>query len=112
MGGSGALPQACLSALPLNWAAIGRTCPIYYSPHLHTCTVVSTHTQPQLPNHKDHSHWNSVKSLGRWLQEHGVPALYGIDTRALTKKIRETGAILGKIEFPSLVRGKRKSASR
>lgn len=42
-------------------------------------------------------------SLGRWLQEHGVPALYGIDTRALTKKIRETGAILGKIEFPSVV---------
>ena len=38
------------------------------------------------------------------LQEHGVPALYGIDTRALTKKIRETGAILGKIEFPTLVR--------
>jgi carbamoyl-phosphate synthase/aspartate carbamoyltransferase len=47
----------------------------------------------------DHSHWNSVKSLGKWLQEHGVPALYGIDTRALTKKIRETGAILGKIDF-------------
>lgn len=53
---------------------------------------------------QDHSHWNSVKSLGRWLQEHNVPALYGIDTRALTKKIRETGAILGKIEFPSVVR--------
>lgn len=48
---------------------------------------------------QDHSHWNSVKSLGKWLQEHNVPALYGIDTRALTKKIRETGAILGKIEF-------------
>lgn len=47
----------------------------------------------------DHSHWNSAKSLGKWLQEHNVPALYGIDTRALTKKIRETGAILGKIDF-------------
>lgn len=48
---------------------------------------------------QDHSHWNSVKSLGRWLTEHNVPGLYGIDTRAVTKKIRETGAILGKIEF-------------
>lgn len=33
------------------------------------------------------------------LIEHNVPALYGIDTRKLTKKIRETGAILGKIQF-------------
>lgn len=30
----------------------------------------------------------------------GVPALFGIDTRRLTKKIREAGAVLGKIEFP------------
>jgi carbamoylphosphate synthase small subunit len=29
----------------------------------------------------------------------GIPALYGIDTRELTKKLREKGAILGKIEF-------------
>ena len=47
----------------------------------------------------DYSHWNAVKSLSQWLIEQGVPALYGIDTRRLTKKIRETGAILGKIEF-------------
>lgn len=46
-----------------------------------------------------HSHWNAVKSLGEWLQQHGVPALYGIDTRMLTKKIRMHGSMLGKIEF-------------
>lgn len=45
------------------------------------------------------SHWNAAKSLGNWLAENGIPALYGIDTRRLTKKIRESGAILGKIEF-------------
>jgi carbamoylphosphate synthase small subunit len=47
----------------------------------------------------DHSHWNSNSSLGAWLASQGIPALCGIDTRALTKKIREHGAMLGKIEF-------------
>ena len=45
------------------------------------------------------SHWNSEKSLGTWLKQQGVPGLYGIDTRALTKKLRERGAMLGKIVF-------------
>uniref|UniRef100_A0A8B9KKM4 carbamoyl-phosphate synthase (ammonia) n=1 Tax=Astyanax mexicanus TaxID=7994 RepID=A0A8B9KKM4_ASTMX len=45
------------------------------------------------------SHWNSVKSLGQWLQEEKVPALYGVDTRMLTKIIRDKGTVLGKIEF-------------
>eukprot|EP00602_Paraphysomonas_sp_CaronLab_P004988 CAMPEP_0185029084 /NCGR_PEP_ID=MMETSP1103-20130426/15178_1 /TAXON_ID=36769 /ORGANISM="Paraphysomonas bandaiensis, Strain Caron Lab Isolate" /LENGTH=1476 /DNA_ID=CAMNT_0027563701 /DNA_START=111 /DNA_END=4541 /DNA_ORIENTATION=- len=46
-----------------------------------------------------YSHWNAAKSLGQWLSEAGIPALYGIDTRRLTKKIRIHGSILGKIEF-------------
>jgi len=33
------------------------------------------------------------------LKENNVPALYGIDTRALTKKIRDKGVLLGKIIF-------------
>jgi len=45
------------------------------------------------------SHHKSVKSLGEWLKENGIPALYGVDTRALTKKIRMTGACLGKVVF-------------
>jgi carbamoyl-phosphate synthase small subunit len=48
---------------------------------------------------QDHNHWNSVKSLGDWLKEHKVPGLYGIDTRELTKKLREKGTMLGKIVF-------------
>ena len=40
-----------------------------------------------------------MKSLGQWLQEEEVPALYGIDTRLLTKRIREKGAELGRIDF-------------
>ncbi len=47
----------------------------------------------------DPSHWNSEKSLGDWLKEQQVPGLFGIDTRALTKKLRDCGSMLGKIEF-------------
>lgn len=46
---------------------------------------------------KDFSHFLAESSLGDWLKENGVPAIYGIDTRALTKKIREKGSMLGKI---------------
>jgi carbamoyl-phosphate synthase small subunit len=47
----------------------------------------------------EYSHWNAMKSLGDWLKESGVPGLYDIDTRALTKILREKGSMLGKIEF-------------
>ncbi|XP_014667039.1 PREDICTED: carbamoyl-phosphate synthase [ammonia], mitochondrial-like [Priapulus caudatus] len=47
----------------------------------------------------DYHHWNSTKSLSQWLQEEKVPGLYGIDTRMLTKHIRNKGNVLGKIEF-------------
>uniref|UniRef100_A0A671T8W3 Carbamoyl-phosphate synthase [ammonia], mitochondrial n=1 Tax=Sinocyclocheilus anshuiensis TaxID=1608454 RepID=A0A671T8W3_9TELE len=47
----------------------------------------------------EYSHWNSVKSLAQWLQEEKVPALFGMDTRMLTKIIRDKGTVLGKIEF-------------
>lgn len=45
----------------------------------------------------DHSHWQADRSLGDWLREEGVPGIYGIDTRALTKHLRERGSMLGKI---------------
>ncbi len=46
-----------------------------------------------------HNHWNAEKSLSQWLIEYKIPALYGIDTRALTKRLREKGTMLGKIVF-------------
>jgi carbamoyl-phosphate synthase small subunit len=46
----------------------------------------------------EHSHWTAQKSLSKWLEENGVPAMYGVDTRALTKRLREHGSILGCIE--------------
>lgn len=44
-----------------------------------------------------YSHHAAKKSLGSWLKESGVPAMTGVDTRALTKKLREHGVILGTI---------------
>lgn len=46
---------------------------------------------------ENYSHWDAKKSLGKWLKENNIPAISGIDTRALTQKIREHGTILGKI---------------
>jgi len=46
----------------------------------------------------DPSHWASQQSLGNWLAKAGVPAIFGVDTRALTKGLRERGSILGRLE--------------
>lgn len=44
-----------------------------------------------------YSHWTAKKSLGQWLDEQEVPGITGIDTRALTKKLREKGSMKGRI---------------
>ncbi|MBN2863933.1 MAG: glutamine-hydrolyzing carbamoyl-phosphate synthase small subunit [Bacteroidales bacterium] len=46
----------------------------------------------------DFSHWNASESLDEWLRRNNIPGIFGIDTRALTKRIREKGSMLGKIE--------------
>mmetsp|Transcript_5187 Transcript_5187/g.12017 ORF Transcript_5187/g.12017 Transcript_5187/m.12017 type:complete len:1582 (-) Transcript_5187:297-5042(-) len=43
------------------------------------------------------SHYQSQRTLADWLQKSGVPGIYGVDTRAVTKLIRQHGAILGKV---------------
>lgn len=45
----------------------------------------------------NHSHWQATRSLAQWLEEEKIPGIYGIDTRALTKHLRERGSMLGKI---------------
>lgn len=45
----------------------------------------------------EYSHWNAEQSLGQWLNDNKVPAIFGVDTRALTKILREYGCMLGKI---------------
>lgn len=46
----------------------------------------------------EYSHWNAKESLHDWLEKNSIPGLFGIDTRALTKRLRENGTMLGKIE--------------
>lgn len=45
------------------------------------------------------SHWNCNDTLSHWLKEEGIPALGGLDTRLLTKKIRDRGSMMAKIVF-------------
>lgn len=47
----------------------------------------------------EYSHWNAKKSLSEWLHKNKVPGILGVDTRALTKKLRTRGTQLGKIVF-------------
>src|SRR5512138_2438428 len=44
-----------------------------------------------------YSHWNAAMSLSDWLRKQNVPGIFGVDTRMLTKIIREKGAMLGRI---------------
>jgi len=46
---------------------------------------------------EDYSHHLATSSLGTWLKEQGIPAITGVDTRALTKRIREEGSMLGRL---------------
>jgi carbamoyl-phosphate synthase small subunit len=46
---------------------------------------------------REHNHWHARRSLADWLQSQNVPALTGIDTRALTKRLREKGTMPGKV---------------
>ncbi|MFB0560167.1 MAG: glutamine-hydrolyzing carbamoyl-phosphate synthase small subunit [Candidatus Lokiarchaeia archaeon] len=43
-------------------------------------------------------HWQSVRTLGDWLEDENIPGLQGIDTRMLTKKLRVHGVMLGVLE--------------
>ncbi len=41
------------------------------------------------------SHWASDKPLEQWLEEQRVPGIMGLDTRAITQKLRTRGTMLG-----------------
>ena len=46
-----------------------------------------------------YSHWNAKESLADWLKREGIPGITGIDTRQLTKVLREHGVMMGQILF-------------
>jgi carbamoyl-phosphate synthase small subunit len=51
-----------------------------------------------------YSHWNAKESLASWLKREKVPGITGIDTRRLTKVLREHGVMMGKIILEGLDR--------
>jgi carbamoyl-phosphate synthase/aspartate carbamoyltransferase len=48
----------------------------------------------------EYSHYLATSSLAEWLKEQGIAAIYGVDTRAIVQKIRDTGVLLGKLLLP------------
>ena len=63
----------------------------YESDHIHARAIVAQDYS------WEHSHWQADRSLAQWLEEEKIPGIFGIDTRALTKLLREKGSMLGKI---------------
>jgi carbamoyl-phosphate synthase small subunit len=41
------------------------------------------------------SHWQSTRTLYEFLLAYGIPGVSGIDTRALTRRLRSTGVMMG-----------------
>jgi carbamoyl-phosphate synthase small subunit len=69
----------------------GRLNRSFESERIHIAGLVVTESCGQA------SHWNSAASLDHWLRGQKVPGLCGVDTRALTQKLRTAGSMLGKL---------------
>ncbi|KAF9579927.1 Multifunctional pyrimidine synthesis protein CAD [Lunasporangiospora selenospora] len=50
-----------------------------------------------------YSHWTAVESLGEWCAREGIPAITGVDTRAIVHLLRDQGSTLAKLEIGSNV---------
>ena len=63
----------------------------FESPNIQACGVVVADVAEQ------YSHWTAVESLGSWCAREGVPAISGVDTRAIVTHLREQGSSLARI---------------
>jgi carbamoyl-phosphate synthase small subunit len=45
----------------------------------------------------EYSHASALRSLPQWLKDEGIPCIAGVDTRAITKRLRDKGCMLGKV---------------
>ncbi len=63
----------------------------YESENIHTRAIIVAQES------RDYSHFAAVSSLHDWMIHHKIPGISGIDTRSLTKKLREHGVMLGRI---------------
>ena len=46
---------------------------------------------------RHYSHWRATESLHSWLEREGIPGITGIDTRALTRRLRHWGTMRGQV---------------
>jgi len=74
-----------------NIKRIGSITENYESDKIHLNAII---VQEHVINY---SHWDADNSLSEWLKENGVVGISGIDTRELTKIIRENGTMKAKI---------------
>ena len=63
------------------------------SHRIHPAAVIMTEYSPE------YSHWNAKESLGEWLMREQIPAITGVDTRELTKHLRENGTMQATLIF-------------
>ncbi|ORY65066.1 carbamoyl-phosphate synthase [Pseudomassariella vexata] len=65
----------------------------FESPHIQCAGVVVADVAEQ------YSHWTAVESLGEWCAREGIPAISGVDTRAIVTHLREQGSSLARISI-------------
>lgn len=75
-----------------GWGAAGRGRPIEDRPALSGVVLRSASAAP--------SNWRAQVDLGGWLDRLGIVGITGVDVRALTRRIRERGAIPGVLSWP------------
>ncbi len=78
---------------PLSpWRGVGgEALPVLESDHIHVkALVVADYSET-------YSHWNAKESLASWLKREKIPAITGVDTRRLTKVLREHGVMMGRV---------------
>ena len=46
----------------------------------------------------DTDHWSATRSLHGWLEQADVPAISGVDTRALARRLRASGTMLARLQ--------------
>jgi len=85
-------------SVPTGDAEESGSLPILESDRIHPKAIIVADYSEEF------SHWNAHESLGDWLKREGIPAITGIDTRRLTKVLREHGVMMGRVEIEGTVR--------